>query len=92
MSIHRTIAEAGKRPTRASHPRTEPARNIASAPVADVMFDQLRYLATHNAQGCPGDCADCARLAQVKNSLLQPFLSEGLLGTAGQMVSGQAGG
>jgi len=92
MSNHRKIVEAGKRPTRASHPRKEPANNIAPAPVADVMFDQLRYLADHNTQGCPGDCVDCARLAQVTNALLQPFLSDGPQGTPGQMDGGQVGG
>jgi hypothetical protein len=92
MSNRRKNVEAGKRPTRTSHPRTETAHNIAAAPVADVMFDQLRYLAAHNTQGCPGDCVDCARLAQVANVLLQPFLSDSLQGTAGQMAVGLAGG
>jgi hypothetical protein len=92
MRIHLKTAEGAKRPTRASYPSTEAARHIASAPVADVMFDQLRYLAAHNGQGCPVDCVDCARLAQVKNSLLQPFLSDSPQGTRGQMASEQAGG
>jgi hypothetical protein len=77
MSSLRRIGEAGKRPTRASHSRTEPGRHIASPPVADVMLDQLQWLAAHAVRGCPCGCADCARLAQVKDLLLLPFLSEG---------------
>jgi hypothetical protein len=92
MSIHRKNAEAGKRRTRAGHPPTEPACHIASARVADVMFDQLQYLATHSVQGCPVDCPDCARLLQVKVALLLPFLSDIPQKAPGQMASGQAGG
>jgi hypothetical protein len=43
------------------------------ASVADVMFDQLGYLLAHAAQPCPPECADCARLGQVRNWLLLPF-------------------
>jgi hypothetical protein len=75
MSAHRRIAEAGKRPIPASQPATEPVRFIASAPEADVMVDQLKYLAAHAVGSCPPGCADCARLLQVKNLLLLPFLS-----------------
>jgi hypothetical protein len=71
-------AASGKRPARASHPRTEPGvRYIASPPAAAVMLDQLRYLAAHSVRGCPCGCADCARLARVTDLLLLPFLSEG---------------
>jgi hypothetical protein len=76
MSGHRPMAEAEKRPERARRRRTEPGGYIASAAVADAMFDQLEHLTSHSVRGCPGDCADCARLAQVKNLLLLPFLSE----------------
>jgi|GEM_PF-1806564 hypothetical protein len=69
---------SGKRPTRASRPRTEPGvRYIASPPAADVLLDQLQYLAAHSVRGCPCGCADCARLARVTDLLLLPFLSEG---------------
>lgn len=37
---------------------------VASAPLPDVMFDQLEYLLAHS---------DCGRLHQVKNWLLLPF-------------------
>jgi hypothetical protein len=77
VSGHRRVAEAGKRPTRASHSRTEPGgRLIAPAPVVEVMRDQLQYLAAHGVRGCPCGCADCARLAQVRNLLLVPFVSD----------------
>jgi hypothetical protein len=92
MSRRRRIAEALKRPTRTRNPRTETAaRDIASAAVADVMFDQLQYLSAHRVSGCPRGCADCARLAQVKTLLLQPFLSDIRQRTPGQTASGQAG-
>ena len=92
MSGRRRIAEAGKRPTRTRNPRTEPGeRDIASAAVADVMFDQLQYLAAHRVSACPRGCADCARLAQIKTLLLMPFRSDIRRGTPGQTVSGQAG-
>ena len=91
MSARRRNAEAGKRPARARNPRTEPGeRDIASAAVADVMFDQLQYLAAHRGPGCPRGCADCARLAQIKTLLLVPFLSDIRQGTPGQKANGQA--
>ena len=93
MSGRRRIAEAVKQPTRTKNPRMEPApRDIASAAVADVMFDQLKYLAAHRVPGCPRGCADCARLAQVKTLLLLPFLSDIPQRTPGQKANGQAGG
>ena len=93
MKGHRRIAEAETRPTRAGHPRTEPGGHyIASARMADVMFEQLEYLAAHSVRGCPRRCADCARLAQVRNLLLLPFVSDIRQGTPGQKASGQAGG
>jgi hypothetical protein len=90
MSGRRRIAGAGKRPTGTSHSRTEPGRHIASPPVADVMLDQLQYLAAHAVRGCLCGCAACARLAQVKDLLLLPFLSDMRPDTPGQRASGQA--
>ena len=75
MSGRIRSARAGKRPSSVSQPCKEPGRSIAPAAVADVMFDQLEYLASHAVGSCPGDCVDCARLLQVKNWLLLPFLS-----------------
>jgi hypothetical protein len=75
MSGHQRIPEAANGPSPAGQPGTEPGvRDIAAAAVADVMFDQLEYLAAHAVPSCPPDCADCARLAQVKDLLLLPFL------------------
>jgi|GEM_PF-4014402 hypothetical protein len=75
MSGRIRSARAGKRPSSVSQPGTEPVRSIAPAAVADVMFDQLEYLASHAVGNCPRDCADCARLGRVKTLLLLPFLS-----------------
>ena len=46
-----------------------------SAPVADVMFDQLEYLLSHVRQQCPPLCPECERLQQVSTWLLRPFRS-----------------
>jgi hypothetical protein len=57
---------------------TEPERwsvYIDSAPLVDVMFDQLDYLISHVNDNCTVGCLDCARLTQVKLRLLEPFLS-----------------
>jgi hypothetical protein len=53
MSVHRWITQAGKRPPPVSHPRAgSGGLDITSAPVADVMFDQLKYLAAHAGGSC----------------------------------------
>jgi hypothetical protein len=78
MSVDRWVTGPAKGPSPASQPGREPSvRYFAPAPVADVMFDQLEYLAAHDVGGCRRGCADCARLKQVKNLLLMPFLSGG---------------
>ena len=46
---------------------------VASAPLPDVMFDQLEYLLAHSGRDCTPDWVDCGRLQQVKNWLLLPF-------------------
>jgi hypothetical protein len=46
---------------------------VAPAPAADVMHDQLDYLIRHASQSCLARCADCRRLAEVRQSLLRPF-------------------
>lgn len=46
---------------------------VASAPVADVLFDQLEYLVMHSGRNCPSDCLECGRLERVKHWLLLPF-------------------
>jgi hypothetical protein len=40
---------------------------------AEVMREQMEYLLDHVGAACVPDCADCARLEQVKRCLLQPF-------------------
>ena len=50
--------------------------HVGTAPLVDVMFDQLEYLVAHNeSHRCPPRCTDCARLRHVKRSLLRPFRS-----------------
>jgi hypothetical protein len=44
---------------------------LASA--CSVMWEQMRYLMSHDGSACHPDCPDCKRLASVKKCLLQPF-------------------
>src|SRR5437868_3000711 len=91
MSDHRRIPEAAGGPSLAGQARTEPGvHNIAPAPVADVMFDQLEYLAAHAVRSCPLGCADCVRFTQVKDLLLVPFLSSRHHGMPDQKAGMQA--
>jgi hypothetical protein len=48
---------------------------VAPAPVIDVLFEQLEYLATHLGKSidCPSPCPVCARLDLVSRFLLAPF-------------------
>jgi len=48
---------------------------VAPAPLVEVLFEQLEFLATHltNGEDCPDECPLCARLDEVSNCLLSPF-------------------
>lgn len=50
-----------------------PADFIQTAPLGDILHEQLDYLVAHATQACAPGCADCARLQQVKSWLLLPF-------------------
>jgi hypothetical protein len=52
---------------------------VESAPVVDVLFDQLQYLVTHSGRSCPPDCLECGRLERVKHWLLLPFRGSGTM-------------
>jgi len=58
------------------NPVPAPARTcyVEAASDIDVMFDQIEYLLDHQGPACGPECADCARLWQVKSALLSPFL------------------
>ena len=64
-----------KIPAQAALEVARPAEScyMASAPVVDVLFDQLQYLVTHSGRDCPVDCLECGRLERVKHWLLLPF-------------------
>jgi len=51
----------------------KPLDIVRSAPVLDIMVEQIEYLAYHSAAPCPSGCPDCARLDQVSRYLLAPF-------------------
>lgn len=71
MSGHRRPPEAPTGPSPAGQPGAGPGvRDM------DVMFDQLEYLAAHAVGSCPPGCADCARLKQIKDLLLLPFVTD----------------
>jgi hypothetical protein len=44
------------------------------APMLEIMLEQLHFLVEHASEHCPPECPDCARVAQVRNWLLLPFL------------------
>lgn len=49
---------------------------IRSAPLEDILFDQLAWLIAHSkAQNmeCPEECGDCTRLQMVTDLLMAPF-------------------
>jgi hypothetical protein len=46
---------------------------VASAPLVDVLYDQLEYLVAHSGRDCPTDCLECGRLERAKHWLLLPF-------------------
>ncbi len=50
-------------------------RYVAAAPLIEVLFEQLEYLAGHLTKGeeCPSPCPVCARLDLVARHLLAPF-------------------
>lgn len=57
---------------------------IRSAPLEEVLLDQLTYLIAHSVdRECPEDCRDCKRMAQVADLLLSPFTKPSLLGSTG---------
>ena len=70
MSINTGAAAASSRR------RSPGVRDVAPAPLVEVMLEQLKYLIAHAAGNCPPGCEDCARFAQVKEILLQPFQSQ----------------
>jgi hypothetical protein len=52
---------------------------VASAPVGDVLFDQLEYLVAHSGRDCPPECLECGRLERVKHWLLLPFRKSSMM-------------
>ena len=50
--------------------------NLKTAPLIDVLYEQLEYLIGHCGGKCPPDCLDCRRLQRVMNWLLLPFRSD----------------
>lgn len=55
---------------------------VDSAPLKDVMLEQLRYLLSHQSPGCPPDCSDCTRLQGAESWLLLPFRLTATQGSA----------
>jgi hypothetical protein len=54
-------------------PFPQPNAGLESAPLVDVLFDQLEFLLAHGGLRCPEGCPECVRLEQVKGLLLLPF-------------------
>ena len=49
------------------------AEYIDSAPLRDILQEQLDYLIAHSSESCAPGCEDCVRLQQVQGWLLMPF-------------------
>jgi hypothetical protein len=75
MNTDRTTGNAKipAMPANVHFSRTPQSCYVASAPVADVLFDQLQYLVAHSGRDCPPECLECGRLERVKHWLLLPF-------------------
>jgi hypothetical protein len=46
---------------------------LDSAPLGEILHEQLDYLIVHASQSCAPGCADCSRFQQVQRGLLLPF-------------------
>jgi hypothetical protein len=80
MNTDSPMPNAGNQLDSSSQPAHQEGKcYVESAPLAEVMFDQLEYLVAHStlrALGeCPPECVECGRLQQVRNWLLLPFHS-----------------
>jgi hypothetical protein len=76
MDFYRSLSDTADRPSIATPGVIE--RNVynsKTAPLIDVMYEQLEYLVGHSDGDCLPDCMDCRRLQQVINWLLLPFRS-----------------
>ena len=49
------------------------AEFVQTAPLGDILGEQLDYLIEHATRVCLPGCADCERLQQIKLWLLRPF-------------------
>jgi len=74
MNTDRQIENAKSPAAVVSQPAaSEHSCYVASATVADVLFEQLEYLVAHGGRDCPSDCLECGRLERVQHWLLLPF-------------------
>ena len=74
MDCDRSITEAGNGAGAVSQAAPgSRVRYVEPAPLAEVIFDQLKYLLAHKRKSCSAGCDDCVRLKQVKGLLLLPF-------------------
>jgi hypothetical protein len=74
MNSDRPTPNASGAATAASKPSVSRGNcYVASAPLPDVMFDQLEYLLAESGGHCTPDCLDGERLQQVKNWLPLAF-------------------
>ena len=88
MDSNRSTSAAANRPC-ATRPvaGVRSACYVDSAPLMEVMLDQLRYLLSHKSPGCLPDCAACARLAGVESWLLLPFRATATQGSTPPEIS-----
>jgi hypothetical protein len=77
MDFDRSLSKtADQRPIAKPAAVERNVHNSKTAPLTDVMYEQLEYLIGHSEGTCSPDCINCRRLEQVINWLLLPFRSD----------------
>ena len=75
MDFHRLLSDTADRSIATPALIERNVHNSKTAPLTDVIHEQLEYLIGHFGRKCPPDCIDCDRLQQVRHWLLLPFRS-----------------
>jgi len=75
MDFHRLLSDTADRSIATPALIERNVHNSKTAPLTDVIHEQLEYLIGHSDGDCPPDCIDCDRLQQVIHWLLLPFFA-----------------
>jgi len=69
----RDRSSIGTQPSKGNSAAGRQTEYITSAPLRDILQEQLDYLIGHSFESCAPGCEDCVRLQQVQGWLLMPF-------------------